>query len=111
MPLTITPYADRSTAAKRFVMGDRRVVFADVTFDSSYPTGGEAIVPADFGLDTQIDHVVTNPTLDGKNQVAYDHANKKLLVLFEDQTSGKHAEAASESDQSETVVRVLVFGK
>lgn len=27
----------------------RKKVLADVTFDSSYPTGGEVIAPADFG--------------------------------------------------------------
>lgn len=33
------------------VPGSRKEVYGTVTFDSSYPTGGEAFVPAEFGLD------------------------------------------------------------
>ena len=32
----------------RTVMGDRVVIFATVTLDNSYPTGGEAIANTDF---------------------------------------------------------------
>lgn len=32
------------------VPGNRKEVFGTITFDSSYATGGEAFVPADFGL-------------------------------------------------------------
>lgn len=32
------------------VPGSRKESFGTITFDSSYPTGGEAFTPADFGL-------------------------------------------------------------
>jgi len=33
------------------VPGSRKESYGVITFDSSYPTGGEAFVPAEFGLD------------------------------------------------------------
>ena len=45
MPLTITP-----VAGAKSVSGTIREEFFDVTFDSSYPTGGEVVTPRDFGL-------------------------------------------------------------
>jgi hypothetical protein len=42
MGLTVTP-------VKVFVNGDRKEAFYDVTFDSSYPTGGESLTAADLG--------------------------------------------------------------
>lgn len=43
-----------ATAAITFgpeVPGSRKESYGTITFDSSYPTGGEAFVPAEFGLD------------------------------------------------------------
>lgn len=43
-----------ATAAISFgpeVPGNRKQSVGTITFDSSYPTGGEAFVPAEFGLD------------------------------------------------------------
>lgn len=111
MALTLDLHEDRSTAGKRFVIGDRRLVLAEVTFDSSYPTGGEAVTAADFGLDTQIDTVIPSQPVTPGKKVAYDHENSKLVVYAEDATSGVHAEAASASDQSTLSVRVTVIGK
>lgn len=37
---------------KKDVVGNKRQHFGLITFDSSYPTGGEALVPADLGLHT-----------------------------------------------------------
>ncbi len=34
----------------RSTFGNKRIVIADVTFDSSYPTGGESLTASDVGL-------------------------------------------------------------
>jgi hypothetical protein len=47
MPLTLSRASNREG-----VMGDMRYAFVDITFDSSYPTGGESLLPADLGWDS-----------------------------------------------------------
>jgi hypothetical protein len=100
------------TESTRFVVGDRVAVSGKVTFDSSYPTGGEAVTASLFGLPGgSISHIVLGvPDVVTKN-VRWDRANSKLLVVVEDGTSGIEAEAANASDQSAVDVEVLVFGK
>ena len=95
----------------RTVMGDRTVVFATVTFDSSYPTGGEAIAASDFENLDQIDYVSVNPVDVATNRVVWDRGNSKLKIFIEDGTSGIEAEAANTSDQSAVAVEVQVIGK
>lgn len=89
------------------VIGDIRVRFVKITFDNSYPTGGEAIAPSDFGFSHKIVHVALNPPLDGTKSVAWDDANSKLLVNVMDDAP---AEAANASDQSTLSVYATIFG-
>lgn len=98
------------TERERFVAGDRTFVAATVTFDSSYPTGGEAIAAADFGLRSHIDWVIPNKPDVATKDVWWDRANSKLMILVEDGTSGIEAQAANASDQSAVDVEVLVIG-
>jgi hypothetical protein len=62
--------------------GNKKIKIRDVTFDSSYPTGGEPLTAADVGL-KRIDQVLCDAG--AKNAagtlvipVRYDHANAKL---------------------------------
>lgn len=71
MALTISNVA-------RTVFGNKRVVFADVTFDNSYPTGGLDLAPGDFGL-RHIDFI--NPTTSLGYIFQYDAARGKLLAF------------------------------
>lgn len=78
-----------------------------VTFDSSYPTGGEVL-----GLATKLPghdvlFVQADPVL--PYSFAYDYANDKLVVNKEDGTSGVTAEAANASDLSAVVATLRVF--
>lgn len=83
----------------------RKSTVTDVTFDSSYPTGGEAITPADLGMSNVIDATcevrakgatVTN--------VYYDRTNAKLVA------NAAAAEVANTTDLSTVVVRVRAIG-
>lgn len=75
-----------------------------IAFDSSYPTGGEAIVAADLGLDSAIDIFI--PAVNGANFAVYDRTNGKLLLYTADGT-----EASASSDQSAVSVDAIVLGR
>lgn len=53
-------------------------VIADITFDSSYPTGGESLTANQFGLNT-LDFVLPAPA--GGYVLEFDHANSKLKAF------------------------------
>lgn len=62
--------------------GVMSMAMARVLFDSSYPTGGESLTPADLGL-TTIEHLVAvadTATAAGYGFM-YDDANEKLLAF------------------------------
>jgi|SRR5688572_22743211 len=106
MALTIARLAENIPLGR----GDKAVGFFQVTFDNSYPTGGEAIAASDFGFDS-IDFADVNSRSDvtGKT-VAWDRANSKLLVYTDLAADGISAEAANASDQSAVIVRLAVYG-
>lgn len=90
----------------RTVFGNKRAVFGTVTFDASYPTGGEAVTAATFGLQN-IDALIVLGT---RGVVTwspwYNPATGKLLV----QVTADGTQAASEADLSTLVADVLVIG-
>lgn len=75
-----------------------------ITFDNSYPTGGEAITAANFGM-SSISSVIIVPT-GGTRLFAWDKANSKILVY-----TALSTEAANASDQSSVSIQVLVLGR
>ena len=99
MALTVT-----DVTHSRTVVGDRRFVVANVTFDSSYPTGGEAITPATFGL-SSVDTVLCYPHQLATRIASYDHTNSKILLY-----TALSTEAANASDQSTITIQVQVIG-
>lgn len=58
--------------------GQRREAVVDFTFDSSYPTGGEALTPAALGL-SRVEYALIVESPDGYDFL-YDRANEKLLA-------------------------------
>lgn len=65
--------------------GGKRMNVVDITFDSSYPTGGEAVTPNQLGLNT-IDRVLPFPGYAASNPAGavvpvWDQANKKILIF------------------------------
>ena len=93
-----------SADIKRTVFGNKRIVIATLTFDSSYPTGGESLTPAMVGL-SSIDSVLCFPHQTATRIATYDHTNAKVLLY-----TALSTEAANASDQSTITIQVLVVG-
>ena len=93
------------------VPGNRKVVHGTVTFDSSYPTGGEAVTLADLGLN-RLDWLETLTT-DGFVP-AWDgsvSAPKVKLFWVDTTTDGAAlAEVVSTTNVATTVVRFRATG-
>lgn len=91
-------------------LNDSVVILADVTLDSSYLTGGELVVPSDFGL-TRIDHLLCESPPVGGVVASYVPSTGGIKVW--NSTTGAPAvlvETASGVDLSLAVVPVVVFG-
>jgi hypothetical protein len=90
------------------VVGNKKHVVADVTFDSSYPTGGEALTAANLGM-TKIDYAECNVKAVGGTvnvaNVYYDRANSKIQVF--DETP---AEVTDTATLATLVVQVKAVG-
>jgi hypothetical protein len=88
-------------------VGTQKQVVRDVALDSSYPTGGEVISPADLGLvgfERANTYLKTTATTSVNIANAYyDGAN--LLVFNE-----TPAEVADSADLAGAVVRVEAYG-
>lgn len=101
MALTFTA---NPTAPINTVQGARRQFIGFVTFDNSYPTGGEAIAASDFNL-SRIDMVLVGQPVGSTRIVTWDDANSKLKVY-----TALSTEATNASDQSAIKVPVIVIG-
>ena len=80
MAVTIT-----SVAGADYSVANKRVRIRKITFDSSYPTGGESITASDVGLHKiteAIPHGAFRKTSDGSTAVfvSYDYTNSKLFA-------------------------------
>lgn len=95
---------------KSSAVENSKFVSANVTLDSSYPTGGEVVAASDFGL-TGIHQIICgNPPLGGF-AASYDPINRKIK-LFQS-TTGAPAllvEVADTTSAATAVVPVLVIG-
>lgn len=68
-------------------------VFADITFDSSYATGGESLLPTQLGL-KHIDALI--PLGASKYRFEFDHTNYLLMALGGAGPSGKQLLSVSD---------------
>lgn len=89
MSLTLANITKMST-------GNKHLVAVDVTFDSSYPTGGESLTPADLGL-LNIDFALVDVGAAAAGTsgvvVKYDRTNSKLQA-FQAPAAGTHTHTA-----------------
>jgi hypothetical protein len=88
----------------------------DVTFDSSYPTDGEPLTPANLGMESVYAVIpaglATNAAGTLAVGVTYDHAAQKLLAV---ETGGTLATPFAEVGNTESlagyIVRLVVVGR
>lgn len=88
-----------------------RAVVADVTFDSTYPAGGEPYTPAMFGLNT-IDFMQVETARASSTTALLcraDQANSKLMLFSSNGAAPAAFLETSTVDQSLTTVRVLAY--
>lgn len=106
------------STVKKTVWGDIRVHIVDVTFDSSYPTGGESLTKADLGFTTTTLGVFTTTKQTGSVAVyesVYDLTNEKLMVYGVEQdadaaTTEPFDQENDTANLSALVVRVIALG-
>lgn len=94
-------------ATSPVVAGNVRMAVRDITFDSSYPTGGEALSASDFGMQVILASIPTVRTAGTGSVTAVQHdiENGKLLAYT------AAAQVANTTDLSAVTVRVIAFGK
>jgi hypothetical protein len=91
------------------VPGSRKESYGVITFDSSYPTGGEAFVPSEFGL-TRLDWLqVAGATgyvavWDGST------SDPKVLLYRQTAATGALAEVPNTTNVSTVTVRFRAVG-
>ena len=92
----------------RDVWGSHQVRWATVTFDSSYPTGGEAVAASDFQLAELKNLIVENPSIDDEaiTSAYYVESTGKIIVVA---AAGTQEGAAT--DLSSTTLKVVAIGK
>lgn len=93
-------------------IGNIKAVVGTVALDDSYPTGGESISAAAFGLGV-IDFLIASPTSGYVFQ--WDNANKKLLAYYADYDAvadGALIQVGAGVNLSAlSAIPVLVFGR
>lgn len=90
-----------------------KVVVADIAFDSSYPTGGEAFDKGALGL-SEVWFVALDLTApdDAGLLLRYDYATDKIIAFWVDTSvdGAPLAEVGDETDLSTYVARAFVYG-
>jgi|9_EtaG_2_1085328.scaffolds.fasta_scaffold42688_3 hypothetical protein len=109
------------------VIGSRQMVTLDITFDSSYPTGGESLDLEDY-VGT-IDMVMCETSNEG-HSIFYDRTNKKLkafgtidMTVVDGDTGGNannlgtelnvtpgYGEVANATDMQTVTTTLVVYG-
>jgi len=90
------------------VFGNKRITVGTIAFDSSYPTGGEALVAGDIGFD-KIDFITFSSDI-----VQCYWASDKLLAYYGDNDNAAHAEfvqVTSTDDISAANVSFFAIGR
>lgn len=101
---------------RKIKFGNAFGVVAELTGDTSYATGGYGLTAKQLGLNV-IENVLPQSPAGGKFW-EYDFANKKIKVLELATTAEGNplvyttalAEVANESNQSESVTKIVAFG-
>lgn len=109
--------SNTSSRLQALSLGNAKAAVVNVTFDASYATGGESLVPSDVGL-AEFYAVIPLPDANAEpgRVVQYDYT-AEALVVFEQtdpaDVGGANVplvEVAATTDLSSLVVRVLAIG-
>jgi hypothetical protein len=92
------------TESRKTVEGSVKNWYGTVTFDSSYPTGGEVVTAASVGMQTVLQAFPVPNT--AMSRLVTFNPSTKALVLF----TALSTEAANASDQSTITVPVHFIG-
>lgn len=96
------------------VFGRHKIKLVNVTFDSSYDTGGESLTPAMVGM-AKFDIVLVSPDANALpgHVVQYNYTTQKLMVFVEEAVAagGPLLEIAAASNLSTLVARVICIGE
>src|SRR5688572_28466915 len=90
-------------------LSTHRAVFGTITFDASYPTGGEALSAADLKNLGEIEKIIFEPASNGTpviKHLKYDYVNQKVLVY---DVAG--TQTADATDLSAYSAGFIAFGK
>jgi hypothetical protein len=104
------------TGSKPYITGNRDVVVRTITFDNNYPTGGEALTAASFGL-KRLDEVRPHGAFRNTDAtlgivVSYDHTNAKLVAYWGNAgTASGMPEVTDTTDLSTYSGRVTAVGQ
>jgi hypothetical protein len=90
------------------VAGDKRRTIGTVTFDNSYPTGGEVITPQQVGLGVILRMDLENPvsSTPTTRMSTFDHTNRAFLAF----TSADGLQVAGGTDLSAFSARFEAVG-
>lgn len=99
MALTETEFA-------KGVHGNQKYWQGSLTFDNSYPTGGEDITPGMFGMNNIVAVYLTVAPGELDRLPVWDRANSKIILVV----ASTGLQAANASDQSSAVINCEVYG-
>lgn len=106
LTIAVSPTGD----LPRHSIGDRYEATRQITFDNSYPTGGEAVLASDFGM-SQITHGYATtlvPGATGINVTVLPQTDGSALLRV---MTAAQVEVGNGSDQSALIARVTCKGK
>lgn len=102
-----------TTAVSSQVPGAQRQTVTLVTFDSSYPTGGEPVTAATFQLQ-RLDHIMPFTARNAAGTLhligGWDHTNSKLFLAWGAASGAPFAEVANTTDLSAFTARITALG-
>ena len=102
---------------KHGVIGDLKYQIRVITFDSSYPTAGESLTPANVQLSDIIAVIDLGPAVAStpitrRVGLSYDDVNQKLQAYGSVASATEfEAEVANTTNLSTVINRVLILGK
>jgi len=112
MAVTVSTGVTKGRAGPN-ALGARPTAVYSITFDSSYPTNGEAVnLAALCGFTPAFVFFSQRAPLTGGYHFVWDRTNKKILVFWVDTTvdGAAMAEVANTTNLSTLVVDVLLVG-